>query len=148
MKQIDEWNPVYSKQVGSSGAAPGAASQTASNAADLVGRISGRLQALDPRPDAVHFYRGEGLRWIRVGFDNRLLEPGDVEVVGEAIQAGIGDPGKTLYFQALRPYDLLFFMEHFDPESTGMPPDDFGAPLHDVLAAWWPKPSRAAKKRA
>ena len=141
MNQIDEWNSVYAKQVSGAGASN-------RRAPDLVRAIREQLVLLDPAPATVHFYRGEGLRWVRVGFGDRLLEPSDVEAVGRAIQGGIDDRKDPLYFHSLRAYDLLFFLEDFDPESTGLPPKFFGAPLDDVLAAWWPAPASRKRKQA
>lgn len=146
MNRIDEWTPVYPKQVASSSKPEGRVGAAARNAHRLVEAIHGQLLSLDPRPAAVHFYFGEGLWWIRVGFNGGgPLTPSDVEKVGKAIKAGIADPEDRLYFHALRPHDLLFFLEGDDPDLTGMPPECFGTPLDIVLRAWRFAPSNSRK---
>lgn len=126
MARIDEWNPVFPQK--------GEPSQPP----DLVGAIYRALMSMKPRaPAAVHFYLGEGLRWIRVGFDGDQppLKPAAVKEVGKVIEACIPPPG-PLFFNALRPHDLLFFLESGDPDSVGLPAEYFGIPLRDVLRAW------------
>ena len=147
MNRIDEWTPVYPKQVASSNEPDGRAGAAAPKAPSSIEAIRGQLLSLDPRPIAVHFYLGEGLRWIRVGFNSDSpLTPSDVEKVGRAIKAGIADEEDPLYFHALRPHDLLFFLESDDLDSTGMPPECFGTPLDVVLQAWGFAPSTAPRK--
>ena len=151
MNRIDEWTPVYPKQVASSNEPDGRAGAAAPKAHSSVEAIRGQLLSLDPRPIAVHFYLGEGLRWIRVGFNGGgPLAPSDVKEVGQAISAGIADRKQPLYFHALRPHDLLFFLKGDDLDSTGMPPECFGTPLDVVLQAWGfasSDPSRKTTRR-
>jgi hypothetical protein len=151
MTRIDEWNPVLPKKGGSPKPPDGAPAPPAGSAPDLVGAIHDKLTALRPRAAvAVHFYRGEGLRWIRVGFDgDQPLEPAAVDVAGRAIRSCIG-PSEPLFFHALRPHDLLFFLEGgaAEADSLGMPAECFGAPLEDVLAAWGNTPPAAGRKQA
>ena len=147
MNRIDEWTPVYPKEVTSSSEPKGRAGVVSPKAPNLVEAICRQLLLLDARPFAVHFYLGESLRWIRVGFNGlRPLTPSDVEKVGKAIKAGIADQEDPLYFHALRPHDLLFFLEGDDMDSTGMPPECFGTPLDVVLKAWRVAPSAAPRK--
>lgn len=150
MTRIDEWNPVLPKKGGSPKPPNGAPSPPAGSAPDLVRTIYRELVAMQPRaPVAVHFYRGEGLRWIRVGFEGNVpLEPSAVAVAGQAIRSCIG-PSAPLFFHALRPHDLLFFLEGGEGEedSLGMPAECFGAPLEDVLDAWGIKPAVAGRKQ-
>ena len=126
MIKINEWDKVWSVTV--DGGTP---------SKRLVEAICRSLSELSPPPRAVHFYRGEGLRWIRVGFDEeRILKPAWVEEVGGRIRdcLAISDP---LYFQALRPHDLMFFLPgDGDVGSAGMPPRSFGLPFDEVLQAW------------
>ena len=144
MNRIDEWTPVYPKEVTPSNKVKGRAGAAARNAPNLVEPIRRQLLLLDRRPFAVHFYLGEGLRWIRVGFNGGgPLTPSDVEKVGNAIKAGIANQEGPLYFHALRAHDLLFFLEGDDVDSTGMPPKCFGTPLDVVLQAWTPASSRS-----
>lgn len=149
MRKIDEWNPVFPKKGGASKTSDGAASVAARRAPDLVGAINRVLMAMKPRPpDAVHFFLGEGLRWIRVGFDgNETIAPSAVGEVGKVIASCLG-PSEPLFFNALRPHDMLFFLEGGDPESVGMPADYFGTPFDEVLRAWGSSPSAASRKRA
>jgi hypothetical protein len=139
MTKIDEWNPVL-PQMG----------EPSSDLKDLVGAIYRQLMSMEPQaPDAVHFYRGEGLRWIRVGFGGaKLLKTSAVANVGRMIETCIPKEQGPLFFNALRPYDLLFFLEGDGQkkESIGMPPTYFGAPLKEVLHAWGSKPSAASRK--
>ncbi|HET8748548.1 MAG TPA: hypothetical protein VFM98_23340 [Ramlibacter sp.] len=107
--------------------------------AGTAGAIRDRLLQLaqDP-PIAVHFFRGEGLRWIRVGFDkDSIRRPADVKRIGDAIRSALQPADGKLYFQALRAHDLLFFLDTGGDASTkGMDPDHFGEPLDAVLQAW------------
>lgn len=151
MSRIDEWNPVYPKQVGSPEPPPPAAKPPTSGAPhrpappappvqpapSLVEEIYGKLLLMQPDPPIrVHFYLGEGLRWIRVGFDGDWpLTPRAIRDVGEVIQTCIAPPG-PLYFHALRAHDMLFFLEGGKEESIGMPAACFGTPLDEVLQAW------------
>jgi hypothetical protein len=89
-------------------------------------------------PVAVHFYLGEGLRWIRVGFENQApVKPAAVGSVGRVIASCLA-PTDTLYFHALRPHDLLYFLKDGKPklEQVGLGPESYGAPLDTVLEAW------------
>lgn len=138
MIKIDEWNPVLPPKGERSKQPDSAAKPVARSALDLVGAIYSRLTSMEPRPNAVHFYLGEGLRWIRVGFDgDEPIKPSEVKHVGQIIESCIEKPG-TLYFHALRPYDMLFFLEggEAESESLGMPVTYFGAPLVEVMNAW------------
>ncbi len=131
MSQIDEWTPFFPKK----GEAP---------KAPPPGDIYRRLIAMKSRtPAAVHFYLGEGLRWIRVGFsEDEPLDPAAVAEAGRIIESCI--PNGPLFFHALRPYDMLFFLEGGDANSRGMPASCYGAPLAQVLRSWGINPSRAA----
>ena len=128
MTQINEWDPVWS--VGQDGSTP---------SKKLIAAICASLSRLAPAPRAVHFYRGEGLRWIRVGFgEEGILGPAQVAAVGGCIAKSVGDK-EPLYFHALRPRDLLFFLEGGEghkQDAVGMPPGYFGLPLTEVLRAW------------
>lgn len=137
MTRIDEWNPVLPPAGGPSQAPDGGPPPPAGSAPDLVGAIYRGLMAMPPpRPVAVHFYLGEGWRWIRVGFDgDAVLAPAAVAATGRVIEACTGESG-PLFFHALRPYDMLFFLEGGAAESIGLPADWFGAPLAQVLQAW------------
>ena len=133
MRQIDEWTPLFLKKGETANAPPPDA-------------IRSRLEAMKSRPPvAIHFYLGEGLRWIRVGFSgDEPLGPSAVATVGRIIETCM--PGRPLFFHALRPYDMLFFMEGGDPESRGMPASCYGAPLGEVLRSWRVKKSVAVGK--
>ena len=133
MSKIDEWTPLFAKK-----------GEVAREPAP--GDIYRRLVEIESRPPAaVHFYLGEGLRWIRVGFDGEEpLDPSAVVLIGRAIESCI--PKGPLYFHALRPYDLLFFLEGGDAESEGMGASCYGAPLADVLRSWGVEPSPAPIK--
>lgn len=164
MMHIDEWNKPPTQKIGQAQTPAGAGGQQANNGkaqamkpggaaqtgngGSLVDLIRDALMAMKPEaPIGVHFYLGEGLRWIRVGFDaGQPIQPSAVRTVGEVIASCIG--GETLYFHALRPYDLLFFLEGGRPESVGMPSDRFGIPLADLLTAWKPQRAPAARKAA
>ena len=130
MIKINEWDKVWS--AAASGGPP---------SGRLINAICDSLAELAPRPRAVHFYRGEGLRWIRVGFDDgAILEPTRVKEVGDRIRTCLAgsDP---LYFQALRPHDLMFFVpgDGGGADAVGMAPEYFGRPLDQVLQAWHPR---------
>jgi hypothetical protein len=102
----------------------------------LEGAIGKALRSLPRPPSAVHFYLDEGLRWIRVGFwTDPTLQQADVRDIGCAIATCIEREG-PLYFHALRPRDVLFFLEGGKPEKIGMSADSFGVPLDEVLHAW------------
>jgi hypothetical protein len=137
MTKIDEWNPVLPQK-----------GEPSSDLKDLVGAIYRQLMSMKPQPpDAVHFYLGEGFRWIRVGFDAaEPLEPSDVANVGRMIEACILKEPGPLFFNALRPYDMLFFLKCEEEELIGMPAEYFGAPLEEVLLAWGVNPSAASRK--
>lgn len=142
MNKINEWDPVFpdraevSKPTGRAGSEP-----------HLVDKICDRLKSMKAQPpSAVQFYRGEGLRWIRVGFDgSKPLKPAAVKDVGQIIESCIA-PSEPLFFHALRPYDMLFFLEGGAAKSVGMPPRSFGSPLGEVLQSWGIKPSQAPQK--
>lgn len=140
MTKIDDWSPVFPRKRGQSSSRPGRGSAFAEDAPATVDAIHDRLMTLKPRPPvAVHCYLGEGLRWIRVGFDGDTpIAPSLVEQVGRAIEACV--PEEPLFFNALRPYDMLFFIEGGDPASTGLPARYFGVRLDDLLPAWEPDP--------
>ncbi len=130
MTQIEEWTPLFPNK----GEAPTAPKKTPSA---LAGAIYGQLAAMKPRaPMAVHFYLGEGLRWIRVGFegDDPLL-PSDAVSIGQAIERCLA-VDEPLFFHALRPHDLLFFLEGGDADSMGLPAAYYGMPLDQVRRAW------------
>ena len=136
MTKIDEWNPVLPKKGERSKQLDSAAKPLAP---DMVDAIYSRLTSMKPRPpNAVHFYLSEGLRWIRVGFDgDGPIKQSEVERVGRIIETCVETSG-PLFFHALRPYDMLFFLkdEKVDSDSLGMPAEYFGAPLKKVLLAW------------
>jgi hypothetical protein len=109
-------------------------------ASDLAREINRQLMSITApqMPVAVHFYLGEGLRWIRVGFEDQApVKPAAVANVGRVIASCLA-PAETLYFHALRPHDLLFFLEDDKPKpgQVGMPPASYGSPLDTVLQAW------------
>ncbi len=130
MSCIDEWNPVPPHAKERTTRPPPAAP-------NLVEDIHGALMAMKLHPPmSIHFFLGEGLRWIRVGWDSDTpIQPTAVESVGRTIEGCAAAEG-PLFFHALRPQDMLFFLEGGHAESTGMPPSYFGAPLRDVLNAW------------
>lgn len=102
----------------------------------MVDGISDLLARQRKPPMAVHFYQGEGLRWIRVGFEQGSSPgPKQVGTVGRLIAGCIERP-ERLYFHALRSHDMLFFLEGGKDKSKGMQPGCFGRPLEDVLDAW------------
>jgi len=146
MTKIDEWNPVLPQMGERSKQLDSAAKPLAP---DMVDAIYSRLTSMKPRPpNAVHFYLSEGLRWIRVGFDgDGPMKPSEVRDVGQIIETCI-EASEPLFFHALRPYDMLFFLKGGDAESEsiGMPVTHFGAPLEEVLRAWRVKPSTASRK--
>lgn len=133
MIQIDEWTPLFPNKGETAKAPP----------PDDIYR---QLEAMKSRPPvAVHFYLGEGLRWIRVGFDgDQPLEPSAVANVGRIIETCMKKG--PLFFHALRPYDMLFFLEDGDKESVGMPASYYGTPLGEVLRSWGIKPSAASQE--
>lgn len=133
MSCIDEWNPVLPHVKEEASRSPPAYR----GAPNLVGTIYEGLMAMAPHPPmSVHFYLGEGLRWIRVGWDGDTpIQPSAVANVGRIIESRAASAG-PLFFHALRPQDMLFFLEGGDAESTGMPASYFGAQLSDVLDAW------------
>ena len=149
MSRIVEWTPLLPKlgEESKPSAVPGAVTAAKKSAPGLPEKIHARLIALKPRaPVAVHFYLGEGLRWIRVGFGGeKPIGPTELRSVGEVIQSCLAksDP---LYFHALRPLDMLFFLEGGDEDSMGMPAEFYGTPLRSVLAAWRIKAPVAARK--
>lgn len=109
----------------------------------LVNAICDRLALLKPEvPSAVHFYLGEGLRWIRIGFaaDGKALKPAAVRQIGAAIVPCL-TAGETLYFHALRPHDILFFLEGGKPSKIGLPPKYFGLPLRELERQWNLRPA-------
>ena len=144
MLRIDEWKPPawvnleWEAIPPEPGKVPKRAPRLGAPAAPGTARaIAAKLESLQGRPAcAVHFYEGEGLRWIRVGFDpGEPLQPAAVANVGRAIASCIPDPG-PLYFHALRPHDLLFFLTGGDVGKIGMTARNFGMPLDEVLLAW------------
>jgi hypothetical protein len=142
MSKINEWDPVLPNK-----AEVSKSPDRAGSAPNLVDTIYGRLKSMKSSPpSAVHFYRGEGLQWIRVGFDgNKPLKPSAVKDVGQVIESCIAHSG-PLFFHALRPFDMLFFLEGGDPKAVGMPPRSYGTPLGEVLHSWGVKPSGASQK--
>lgn len=147
MTQIDDWTPVFPRK-GELSSPAGTASASAKAAANPVDAIHDGLMKIKPRPPvAVHCYRGEGLRWIRVGFDgDQPIAPSLVGQVGRLIEACV--PKESLFFNALRPYDMLFFLEGGDPASIGLPARYFGVRLDELLPAWESDPPVTARKRA
>lgn len=136
MIHINEWDPVRWDTPRPPAADPTTPAERPKAQTALVDEISGRLAKLRKPPMAVHFYLGEGLRWIRVGFgDRRPLAPAAVATIGQLIADCVGDAG-SVYFHALRPHDMLFFVEGGKAKSTGMGPEDYGLPLEQVLKAW------------
>lgn len=129
----------------------GAAAPPAGQLPRLVDTICRALERVKDGPRVVHFHGGEGLRWIRVGFaHDRTLKTEDVQRVGLAIAAQVGDRDGPLYFHALRPRDLVFFLPFGKADRVGMDARAFGMPLNDLLRAWGlepPRPSRAASAR-
>lgn len=116
----------------------------------LEDAIAEALRSLRPPPGAVHFYLGEGLRWIRVGFGTTgpTLQPTAVREIGRAIAKCVAWDG-PLYFHALRPRDVLFFLERGNPEKVGMSAESFGVKLDEVLHAWnLASPRTAVKPKA
>lgn len=137
MLQINEWDAVpWNLPLPEPGGTFGATGGTAEKIHQQLLKIE-----QDP-PAAVHFFKGESLRWIRVGFGpDSVRVPGDVRRVGSAIEAGLQPADGKLYFQALRAHDLLFFLATGgDAGSKGMNPEFFGEPLDEVLKAW-PEPA-------
>jgi hypothetical protein len=75
------------------------------------------------------------------------MKPSEVRGVGQIIESCIEKSG-PLFFHALRPYDMLFFLKggKAESESLGMRAEYFGAPLKKVLRAWRFNPSAASRK--
>lgn len=126
MSLIDEWTPLFPK-----------------NGEDSVGvrraqeRIYDGLLKLAPRPIGVHYYLGEGFRWIRVGYNGYApLTPADALEVADAIESTMGEQRSPLYFHALRPHDMLFFLKHGNADSEGLPAEFYGVPMDALRAAW------------
>jgi hypothetical protein len=137
MHKINEWDPVFPKRTNPSNRPGGADPAQAIRVPISAGAIQDGLMAMKPQPPtAVHLYLGEGLRWIRVGFDGKKpLSPDAVGDVGRIIASCIPH-SETLFFHALRPHDMLFFLRDGEETSTGMPAEAYGAPLDQVLRAW------------
>lgn len=155
MSHIDEWEvptfalPDPAAQPPATGKPP--QSKTPTGPASTLARdIDARLSELSPAPAIVHFYTGEGLRWIRIGYDGDVpLRQAVAAQAGRAIAQCLGAASTPLYFHAMRPHDLLFFIEgsERDRDGLGMPAHFYGAPLPDVLSAWGeapPEPSSTA----
>ncbi|SFM82606.1 hypothetical protein [Variovorax sp. OV329] len=138
MSLIDEWTPLFPNSGEAHRSAPGGVARSAGARDPLQARIYERLEKLAESPSAVHYYLGEGFRWIRVGFAGETpLTPSAMLDVGEAIEASLGSAESSpLYFHALRPHDMLFFLERGDAESEGLPPSFYGVPLKQVQGAW------------
>lgn len=147
MSLIDDWTPLFPK---SDDAAPARAArgQARAPADTLQSLIYKRLSAMQPAPIAVHYYLGEGLRWIRVGFNGQApLTPAAALAVAGAIEECLDGEALPLYFQALRSHDLLFFLEGGDADSEGLPPSFYGVPLEQVRRAWGGAASPARQAR-
>ncbi len=144
MSHIDEWEvpryelpdpdapPPSTSQKLRSRALPGPASTVARD-------IDARLDQLNPAPAIVHFYRGEGLRWIRIGYGGEVpITLAMVVQAGQAIEAGLAHASQKFYFHAMRPHDALFFIDgdENDLDGLGMPATFYGAPFGEVLKAW------------
>jgi hypothetical protein len=132
MIYINEWNAVpWDVPLPTDGKPLPRASQSAD-------AITAKLQALtQDQPMALHFYRGDGLRWMRVAFGmEKVRQPADVVRVGQAIRSGLRPADEVLYFHALRSYDLLFFLDAGETSKKEMEIRHFGAPLEHVLKAW------------
>jgi hypothetical protein len=149
MRQINEWEtPAWAPHAWEEVPPPAgrpprplAPPAAASATTQQVERICASLRALGAKaPEAVHFFQGEGLRWIRAGFGTgEALAPARVRDVGSRIAAALA-PDEQLYFHALRPHDMLFFLQDGNPAKSGMPPQAFGMPLPRLLQAWGLKP--------
>jgi hypothetical protein len=137
MHKINEWDSVFPRTTRPSDRRTGADPAGAIAMPVSVAAIQDGLMSLKPQPpDAVHFYLGEGLRWIRVGFDrNEPIKPAAVAHVGRIIASCL-PRSEPLFFHALRPRDMLFFLENGEKDSTGMAPEAYGTPLDEVLHAW------------
>jgi len=130
------------------GQPPQGREKSTSPATQLVERIAQALKAQPRAPAAVHFFDGEGLCWIRVGFaEDQPLAPLLVRDIGLAIDACLPARRRPLYFQALRAHDMLFFLEGGAQNKSGMPPGSFGAPLAQVLQDWELAPVTPARPR-
>lgn len=148
MSRIVEWTPLLPKIGEESKPLRNAAATTPTPQAvpGLPETIHARLVALKPRaPVAVHFYLGEGLRWIRVGFGGeKPIGPTELLSVGEVIQSCLAK-SEPLFFHALRPLDMLFFLEGGDEDSMGMPAEFYGTRLSSVSDAWGIKAAAAGR---
>lgn len=142
MTRIDDWTPIYPAGGATSDSAAQGPSGPQIGGPNLVAAIHGGLMKLRPHPAAVHCYMGEGLRWIRVCYGGgEPLTPALVGEVGRTIATCL--PGGPLFFNALRPYDMLFFLEGGNPASIGSPAGHFGVPLDELLRAWESDPRAA-----
>jgi hypothetical protein len=137
MRRSNEWEPLLPKSRHPPKPPEGAAQYGAEGELDSPDAISSRLESMKPQPpNAVHFYQGEGLRWIRVGFDgDEPIKPEVVAAVGHVIASCVANSG-PLFFHALRPHDMLFFLRGGKRTPIGMPAEAYGAPLDQVLHAW------------
>lgn len=149
MSLIDEWTPLFPNDEEPAPTPAPVGSASGASGGKLQSRIYRQLSALRPAPSAVHYYLGEGFRWIRVGFDGEVpLAPAAMLSVGQVIAASLGKTEKSpLYVHALRPHDMLFFLEGGDADSEGLPPHFYGAPLEKVQQAWVPASRRAPQAR-
>lgn len=154
MSHIDEWE-VPKLEFPDPQAKPPPASQSRQSkpppgpASTLAKDIDARLDALSPAPSIVHFYRGEGLRWIRIGYGGDVpITLAMVVQAGQAIAAVVAQLPKKFYFHAMRPHDALFFIEgdESDLDGLGTPATFYGAAFPDVLKAWGVAPDQAADK--
>ncbi|MFT3720738.1 hypothetical protein [Pseudorhodoferax sp.] len=140
MSHIDEWNrPVFRLRRTQPPTDPPLTAKRPDPAPEppLAQRIAAGLAGLRPAPAIVHFYLGEGLRWIRIGYaEDVLLGPATAVQAGQAIAQCIAPGEPPLYFHALRPRDLLFFVEGGDPDGEGLPASAYGAPFDTVRDAW------------
>lgn len=126
MSLIDEWTPLFPKE--GEDPAPTRHAQK---------RIYQRLLELQPPPIGVHYYLGEGFRWIRIGFNGQApLVPDDALKVADTIESSMGEQQSPLYFHALRPHDLLFFLAHGNADSEALPASFFGTPMQEIRTAW------------
>jgi hypothetical protein len=144
MSHIDEWE-VLRLELPDPNAVPPTTGQQSRGKAPLAPAsalardIDARLDQLKPAPAIVHFYRGEGLRWIRIGYGGEVpITLAMVVQAGQAIEAGLAHASQKFYFHAMRPHDALFFIEgdQSDADGLGMPARFYGAPFGEVLKAW------------
>lgn len=140
-----EWGAIPPE----AGKAPKPPPAAAKRLPNLVDAIGAALSTLQPSPSDVHFYMGEGLCWIRVGFAAVTLQPAAVGEIGSVI-AGCLPRQVKLYFHALRPRDVLFFLEGGRADKVGMPAESFGVALEKVLQAWTltGRPTKPKKMKA